>query len=89
MEVSDFFQYKDHSSHYKLKKCEERTNLKDIVSVEVQRNSTHSLLRQDGNTLEIGFLKSRLIKQSAVPEPVRNQKPRGITLERKTGILKN
>lgn len=38
--------------------------------------------------MEIDFLKSQLTNQPAVLEPVRNQKTRGITLERKTGILK-
>ena len=91
MEISDFYKYKDHSSQYKLKKCEERTYLKDIVCVEVQRNSMKLFARtkhDDNNMIEIDFLKTKLIKRSAIPEPERNQIARGITQERKTGILR-
>ncbi|KAH9641233.1 hypothetical protein HF086_003220 [Spodoptera exigua] len=42
----------------------------------------------DNNMIEIDFLKTKLIKQSAIPEPERNQNARGITQERKTGIIR-
>ncbi|CAH2088927.1 unnamed protein product [Euphydryas editha] len=92
MEISDFYKYKDHSSQYKLKKCEKRTYLKDIVCIEVQRNSMKLFAKttyDDNNMIEIDFLKTKLVKESTIiPEPERNQKARGITQERKTGILR-
>lgn len=91
MEINNFHKYKDHSSQYKLKKCEERTYIKDIVCVEVQRKSMNLFVKTDhdnSNMTEIDFLKTKLIKQYNIPEPETNQKARGITQERKTGILK-
>lgn len=90
MEVSDFCKYLDHSSQYKLKKCEERIYLKDVVCVEAHRHNMNLFVKtaHDGNVIEIDFLKAKLIKQFSIPDAVQNTMPRGITQDRKAGILR-
>lgn len=45
MEISDFYKYVDHASQYKLKKHAERTYLKEVACVVVQRNSFNIFVR--------------------------------------------
>lgn len=91
MEPKDFFEWRDYTSQYKLKKQNPRPYLNDIVQVIARRGDYNLLYRNDscgpvGPLLQLNFLTNKAYKEGIQIPPSRLSY-RGIDKDKKNGIL--
>ncbi|CAG9773648.1 unnamed protein product [Ceutorhynchus assimilis] len=86
MELTDFFDWKDFSSKFKLK--QEKVYLHDIVQIVARRGEMILYYKNDyeGELLPLNFLNAKILK-SGIPNPSQQSTFRGISGERRNGIV--
>nr|CAH7745500.1 unnamed protein product [Callosobruchus chinensis] len=87
MDLKDFYEWKDLSSKFKLKK--EKVYLHDIVQIVAKRGTMNIFYKNEyeGQLVLLNFLNSKFIK-SGIPTPDQQSTNRGISSERRDGIIK-
>nr|CAH7712409.1 unnamed protein product [Callosobruchus chinensis] len=87
MDLKDFYEWKDLSSKFKLKK--EKVYLHDIVQIVAKRGTMNIFYKNEyeGQLVLLNFLNSKFIK-SGTPTPDQQSTNRGISSERRDGIIK-
>ena len=81
--ISDFSEWKDCSSTYKLNNTSARPYLADLVSVKAIRGRDMLSYKTafGGPEIDLNFLNARIMK-TGVPTPVNRKEPRGIPEEK-------
>lgn len=91
MKPSDFFDWQDHSSTYRINKINPRPYLKTMMQILFCRDSLSLHFRDNFSSplQEVKFLKTSVEKTGSFKEPQAKQDYRGVSQEKKTSIIKN
>lgn len=90
LKVSDFYEWKDHTSQYKLNKITPRPYLADMVEVRFERGKRTLTYKTDfkGDEMDLNFLLAKDFKMG-IQKPMSKLCHKGIQADRKSLLIKS